>query len=70
MPRFLVARHTPELGIRVALGPRNGDVLWIVLSEGSRRALLGMLAGSVAAIAVARAIARAPLRMTTRRSRA
>ena len=59
MPRFLVARHTPELGIRVALSPRNGDVLWLVLSEGSRPALLGMLAGSVAAIAVARAM-RAP----------
>jgi len=60
MPRFLVARHTPELGIRVALGPRDGDALWLVLSEGSRRALLGMLAGSVAAIAVARAMRALP----------
>ncbi len=60
MPRFLVARHTPELGIRVALGPRNGDSLWLVLSEGSPTVLLGMLAGSVAAIAVARVMCALP----------
>ena len=53
---FLVARRTQELGIRVALGARHGDVLWLVLSEGLRPVLLGMLAGSVAAVVVARAM--------------
>jgi len=53
---FLVARRTQELGIRVALGARHGDVLWLVLSEGLRPVLLGILAGSVAAVAVARAM--------------
>jgi hypothetical protein len=53
---FLVARRTQELGIRLALGARRGDVLWLVLSEGLRPVLLGVLAGSLAAVAVARAM--------------
>ena len=53
---FLVARRTQELGIRVALGARHVDVLWLVLSEGLRSVLLGTLVGSVAAIVVARAM--------------
>ena len=53
---FLVARRTQELGVRIALGARHVDVLWLVLSEGLRPVLLGALAGSVVAIAVARAM--------------
>jgi putative ABC transport system permease protein len=53
---FLVARRTQELGIRVALGARRGDVLWLVLAEGLRPVVLGIVVGSVAAAAVARAM--------------
>ena len=53
---FLVARRTHELGIRVALGARRGDVLRLVLAEGLRPVLLGIVAGSVAAAAAARAM--------------
>jgi putative ABC transport system permease protein len=53
---FLVARRTQELGIRVALGARPHDVLWLVLSDGLRPVLLGVLVGSVGAVAVASAM--------------
>ena len=53
---FLVARRTQELGIRMALGARPSNVLWLVLSEGLRPVLLGVVVGSVGAVAVARAM--------------
>jgi ABC-type antimicrobial peptide transport system permease subunit len=53
---FLVARRTQELGIRIALGARPTDVLWLVLTEGLRPVLLGMLAGAAGAVAVAGAM--------------
>ena len=53
---YLVARRTQELGIRVALGARPGDVLRLVLLEGLRPVVLGVLAGSVGAIVVASAM--------------
>jgi predicted permease len=51
---FLVARRTPELGIRVALGARPRNVLWLVLSEGLRPVVLGGLVGMAGAVLVAR----------------
>ena len=53
---FLVARRTQELGIRVALGARPSDVRRLVLVEGLRPVLSGVLAGTVGAIAVASAM--------------
>ena len=53
---FLVARRTQEIGIRMALGARPGNVLWLVLREGLRPVLLGVVAGCIGAIAVARAM--------------
>ena len=53
---FLVARRTPELGIRVALGAQPGNVLRLVLTQGLRPVLLGGLAGVVGAIGVASAM--------------
>jgi hypothetical protein len=53
---FLVARRTQELGIRVALGARPADVVQLVLAEGLRPVLLGMLAGAAGAVAAAGAM--------------
>jgi ABC-type antimicrobial peptide transport system permease subunit len=53
---FLVARRTPELGIRVALGARPRNVLWLVLSEGLRPVVLGGIVGLAGAVLVARAM--------------
>jgi putative ABC transport system permease protein len=42
---FSVAQRNHELGIRIALGARNSQVLGLVVSEGMRAALIGMLIG-------------------------
>jgi putative ABC transport system permease protein len=53
---YLVTRRTQEIGIRVALGARPGNVLWLVMSEGLRPVVLGVVVGCLAAVGVARAM--------------
>jgi putative ABC transport system permease protein len=45
-----VAQRTHEMGIRIALGARGSNVLWLVIAEGLRPALIGMAAGLFAAL--------------------
>jgi predicted permease len=48
-----VAQQTREIGIRMALGARQGDVIKLVLRRGMRLAVPGLLFGAAAGIALA-----------------
>jgi predicted permease len=51
---FLVAKRTREIGIRIALGAQRRNVLWLVMREGARFALLGIALGLTGAFLLTR----------------
>jgi predicted permease len=56
---YLVTQRTTEIGIRIALGARRGQLLQLVMLDGLRPALLGLvlgIAGSVAATQLIRSV--------------
>ncbi|HUA14712.1 MAG TPA: ABC transporter permease [Verrucomicrobiae bacterium] len=54
---YLVGQRTHEIGVRMALGAQRRDVMRLVLSEGSRMALLGVAIGIAASLALTRFMA-------------
>jgi len=54
---FTVARRTPELGIRIALGARRGQLMRLVLRQGLRPVAAGLAVGLAAALALSKLLA-------------
>jgi predicted permease len=51
---YSVAHRTREIGIRMAMGARSSDVLWMVLQRGMRISITGILLGAAASVAASR----------------
>ncbi len=54
---YIVGQRTREVGIRIAMGARKGDVVWAVLRDGARMTLPGIGIGLVVALGLTRLMA-------------
>jgi predicted permease len=53
---YSVAQRTQEIGVRMALGARLSQVLWMVVAQSMRMVLVGTALGFVASLALARVV--------------
>jgi putative ABC transport system permease protein len=51
---YSVSQRTQEIGVRIALGARRNDILWLILRTGARMAAIGVAIGLASALALAR----------------
>ena len=56
---YVFSQRTHEIGVRVALGARGGDIVQLVVREGVRTVLVGALLGVAAALAAGKLVAAA-----------
>jgi len=55
---YLTGQRVPEIGVRMALGARPGEVVWLVLRQSLGMILGGIALGAVAALAAGRVLER------------
>jgi putative ABC transport system permease protein len=54
---WAVMQRYGELGVRMALGARRGDIMRLVIRQGGRLTFFGLVIGIAAAVALGRAMA-------------
>jgi len=55
---YLTGRRVPEIGLRMAIGARPSDVIWLVLRQSLGMVFLGIGIGTIAALAAGRILER------------
>ena len=53
---YVVAQRTREIGVRIALGAARENLVWLVLREAGVMLAIGVVAGSILALAVSRLV--------------